>query len=136
MSLRAQPSNRRHATGARFVPISDVFYRIDRRGLTRIESLCELRARRGVTQRRVAENLGLLQSTISKIEGRGEFDLRTLRGYVGAMGGDLLVVAWFGAELFELDVFGRGRAAAFSLGASGPVRAKRALRRARRLKAR
>jgi transcriptional regulator with XRE-family HTH domain len=88
------------------VPMMDVYYRIDRRGLSKIESLCELRARRRLTQREVAENLGILQSTISKIEGRSEFDLRTLRAYVGAVGGDLLVVAWFGAELIELDILG------------------------------
>ena len=58
-------------------------------------SLKELRVARGRTQLEVAEQLGATQPEVSKLEQRGDVRLSTLRSYVEALGGSLLVVARF-----------------------------------------
>ena len=77
-----------------------------RRQLERVESLYELRTRRGFTQQEIAFGLGVLQSKISRIEARENMSLRALQGYVGALRGQLVVVAVFGSKVFELDLLG------------------------------
>lgn len=46
-----------------------------------------------ISQVVVAENLGVRRPTISKIERREDMNLSTLRRYVRALGGELLVTA-------------------------------------------
>ncbi len=58
-------------------------------------ALADLRAQRGATQTEVAENLGVTQSNISRIEHEEDLYLSTLRGYVAALGGELEVNAVF-----------------------------------------
>jgi DNA-binding XRE family transcriptional regulator len=58
-------------------------------------TLRDLRKARDLTQARMAELLGIGQDNISRLEGRADMLLSTLRSYVQAMGGDLELVARF-----------------------------------------
>jgi DNA-binding XRE family transcriptional regulator len=58
-------------------------------------TLRDLRKARDLTQTRMAELLGIGQDNISRLEGRADMLLSTLRSYVQAMGGDLELVAKF-----------------------------------------
>jgi transcriptional regulator with XRE-family HTH domain len=58
-------------------------------------TLRDLRKARDLTQVRMAELLGIGQDNISRLEGRADMLLSTLRSYVQAMGGDLELVARF-----------------------------------------
>jgi hypothetical protein len=58
-------------------------------------SLRELRRAHRLTQRRMAEKLGIGQEGVSRLEQRTDLLISTLRGYVEAMGGSLLIVAKF-----------------------------------------
>ncbi|NEI38765.1 helix-turn-helix domain-containing protein [Rhizobium leguminosarum] len=72
--------------------------RLERLGNERLEeyrTLQDLRKARDLTQVRMAETLGVKQENISRLEKRSDLLLSTLRGYVGAMGGTLELVARF-----------------------------------------
>ena len=58
-------------------------------------SLRDLRKARKQTQVRVAQELGINQENVSRIEKRSDLLLSTLSGYVEAMGGTLRLVAEF-----------------------------------------
>jgi DNA-binding XRE family transcriptional regulator len=58
-------------------------------------SLRELRRAHKLTQRRIAETLGIGQDQVSRLEQRSDLLLSTLRSYVEAMGGQLKIVAEF-----------------------------------------
>jgi transcriptional regulator with XRE-family HTH domain len=57
--------------------------------------LSRLRERYGVTQRDLAEKLGIRQATISGIERREDIQLSTLRRFIEALGGSLEVCGLF-----------------------------------------
>ncbi len=67
-----------------------------------VRSLRDLREQRGVTQQSLADRLGVKQPTVSKVEQRPEIFLGTLRDYVEALGGVLLVTASFNDISVEL----------------------------------
>jgi transcriptional regulator with XRE-family HTH domain len=58
-------------------------------------TLRDLRKARDLTQVRMAELLGVGQENISRLEGRADMLLSTLRSYVQALGGTLDLVARF-----------------------------------------
>lgn len=58
-------------------------------------ALAKLRARQDITQREVAEILGVTQANISRIEHEEDLYLSTLRGYLAALGAELEVNAVF-----------------------------------------
>jgi DNA-binding XRE family transcriptional regulator len=58
-------------------------------------SLQELRRAHKLTQKRMAEVLGVGQDSVSRLEQRSDLLISTLRGYVEAMGGKLSLVAEF-----------------------------------------
>ena len=58
-------------------------------------SLRDLRKARKQTQVRVAQQLGINQENVSRIEKRSDLLLSTLSGYVEAMGGKLSLVVEF-----------------------------------------
>lgn len=58
-------------------------------------SLVKLRKALKLTQEDVAETLSIRQAGVSRIERRSDLLLSTLRGYIGAMGGDLNLVVEF-----------------------------------------
>ena len=67
--------------------------------------LREIREEQGVTQKELAERLGLTQPTISTLES-GDIDrsgLSTLRAYVEALGGRIEVAARFGDRTLMLS---------------------------------
>jgi len=59
------------------------------------KSLCDLRRALALTQEKMAEELGIGQDGISRLEKRSDLLISTLRGYVEAMGGKLRLVAEF-----------------------------------------
>lgn len=58
-------------------------------------SLRELRRAQRLTQKYMAEKLGIGQDGISRLEQRSDLLVSTLQGYVKAMGGSLSIVAEF-----------------------------------------
>jgi len=66
-----------------------------RRGTGEGVSLGELRQARRLSQEVLAERLGTRQASISKLEGRSDMHLSTLRSYVEALGGTLELIARF-----------------------------------------
>ena len=57
--------------------------------------LNELRQARGLSQKVLAEVLGVQQPSIAKLEKRTDMYLSTLRSHIEAMGGELDVIARF-----------------------------------------
>lgn len=66
--------------------------------------LRELREARGLTQTAVADRLEIRQVSVSRLEGRSDVRLSTLRAVVEAMGGELDVRARFPDAEYRLDV--------------------------------
>ncbi len=72
--------------------------KVEARTLELIEeekSLRDLRHALALTQDKMAEELGIGQEGISRLEKRSDLLISTLRGYVEAMGGKLRLVAEF-----------------------------------------
>lgn len=63
------------------------------RGASRAGGLAELRRKRRLTQRQIAEVLGIAQSDVSKLERRRDLRHSTLRSFIRATGGELHLVA-------------------------------------------
>lgn len=66
----------------------------------RAHRLAEIRETTGLNQTDIANRLGVSQSRVSRIE-RGDMDrteVATVRAYVGALGGEVEIVAKFGDE--------------------------------------
>lgn len=59
------------------------------------QSLRDLRRALTLTQERVAEDLGIGQEGVSRLEQRSDLLISTLRGYIEALGGSLRLVAEF-----------------------------------------
>jgi DNA-binding XRE family transcriptional regulator len=59
------------------------------------KSLQELRQAHKLTQKRIADVLGIGQDSVSRLEQRSDLLISTLRGYVEALGGRLSLVAEF-----------------------------------------
>ena len=59
------------------------------------KSLQDLRRAHNLTQKRMAEVLGIGQDSVSRLEQRSDLLISTLRSYVEAMGGRLSIVAEF-----------------------------------------
>ena len=64
----------------------------------------QLRSARSLTQTNMAQILGVNQSAISKIEKRTDMYLSTLRSYVEAMGGSLVIQAVFPDGAVRVDI--------------------------------
>jgi len=58
--------------------------------------LSQLRQARGLTQHAIAELLHVSQAEVSKMERRSELYIGTLRKFIEAMNGELILVARFG----------------------------------------
>lgn len=70
----------------------------------RAQRLAEIRQSSGLNQTEVANRLGVSQSRVSRIE-RGDIDhteIATVRAYVGALGGEVEIVARFGDERINI----------------------------------
>lgn len=69
-------------------------------------ALRQLRKARRLTQRRMAELLGIGQDSVSRIENRSDLLLSTLKNYVEAMGGSLKLVVEFPDSSAVLSTLG------------------------------
>jgi predicted XRE-type DNA-binding protein len=70
------------------------------RAEVRAHRLSEIRETSGLNQTEIANRLGVSQSRVSRIE-LGDLDraeIATVRAYVGALGGEVEIVAKFGDE--------------------------------------
>lgn len=86
--------------------------------MDRTQTLGELRRARAMTQERLAADLHVNQASIARIERRNDMYLSTLRRVVGAMGGELEIVARFPGErpvrlvgIGEVEDVGKGEEA-------------------------
>lgn len=62
---------------------------------SRTFSLIDIRKFSGVTQNQLAENLGINQSQVSRLESENDMMLSSLRSYIEALGGKLIIMAEF-----------------------------------------
>lgn len=70
--------------------------------------LDKMRKARNMTQVAMSERLHVAQSEISKIESRSDLYLSTLREYVAALGGELILRAEFPDGSVNIEVGERG----------------------------
>jgi DNA-binding XRE family transcriptional regulator len=68
----------------------------------RAHRLAEMRKRRGLTQRQVAQAMGVTVGRISQIENGELAGIDILDRYVSALGGNLQIVANFGDEQIKV----------------------------------
>jgi DNA-binding XRE family transcriptional regulator len=67
-------------------------------------ALAQLRQSRHLTQVQLAETLGISQGNVSRLEGRSDIYLSTLRSYIEALGGHLEITAVFDDERLPVNV--------------------------------
>lgn len=67
--------------------------------------LNELRQARAMSQERLAEELNIKQSSVSKIEHRTDIYVSTLRSYIEALGGELNIIAKFPEGQIKINLF-------------------------------
>jgi len=67
-------------------------------------ALADLRQSRNITQIQLAAQLGITQGSVSRMEGRSEIYLSTLRSYIEALGGHLEIAAVFGDDRVPVAV--------------------------------
>ncbi len=67
--------------------------------------LHELRQARAMSQERLAEELNIKQSSVSKIEHRTDIYVSTLRTYIEALGGELNIIAKFPEGQVKINLF-------------------------------
>jgi DNA-binding XRE family transcriptional regulator len=67
--------------------------------------LKELRKARRLSQVALAKKLRAQQASISKLEGRTDMYVSTLRGYIAAMGGQLEIIARFPEGSVRINQF-------------------------------
>jgi len=73
--------------------------------------LATLRKRRGLTQAELAERMGMSQSDLSKFERRRDVRLSTLRAFIAALGGHLIIDCCDSDKCVPLEVGTRQRRA-------------------------
>jgi len=66
-------------------------------------TLAEIRHLRGMTQTAVADELGVSQAQVSRVESGTDMLVSTLARYIDAIGGDLELVARFGENRLVID---------------------------------
>ncbi len=67
--------------------------------------LSELRQLAGKSQRELADELGIKQPSLSKLEKQDDMQISTLRRIIAALGGELEVFAKFPAGSVKIDTF-------------------------------
>jgi DNA-binding Xre family transcriptional regulator len=75
-----------------------------RRAMEDALALADIRQSRNVTQIQLAAQLGITQGNVSRLEGRSEIYLSTLRHYIEALGGHLEIAAVFGEDRVPVAV--------------------------------
>jgi transcriptional regulator with XRE-family HTH domain len=69
--------------------------------MVRENALAQLRRRKEITQEELAAALGVSQVNVSRIERADEPQIATLRRYIEALGGELIVQARIDGETFD-----------------------------------
>ncbi|MDR1636701.1 MAG: helix-turn-helix domain-containing protein [Treponema sp.] len=69
--------------------------------------LDELRNARGLSQKMLAETLGIQQPAVAKMEKRADMYISTLRSHIEAMGGQLEITAHFPDGSVRISNFSR-----------------------------
>jgi transcriptional regulator with XRE-family HTH domain len=69
--------------------------------------LSELRQLAGKSQRQLADDLGIKQPSLSKLEKQSDIQVSTLRKVIQALGGELEVLAKFPTGTVRIDQFDR-----------------------------
>lgn len=72
------------------------------RALLRENALMQLRRRREISQQELAAALGVSQVNVSRIEHEDDLQLSTMRRFIEALGGELIVQARIDGETFDL----------------------------------
>ena len=75
------------------------------KGLLQEMPLHQLRAAQGLTQIQLAETLSVKQASISKIEHQTDMYVSTLRRFIEALGGSLVIVAQMPEGKIVIDQF-------------------------------
>lgn len=78
--------------------------RLDAEILLHERTLADLRRARQMTQKQLSMALEVGQPEISRIEHQTDLYVSTLRSYLTAMGGDLMLVATFGDECVRVSL--------------------------------
>ncbi len=78
-------------------------------GVSPTVTLQELRKRRSVSQEQLAQVMHVSQASVSQTEQRDDILMSTLRAFVGALGGRLVVTASFDDKRVEIKVPGGER---------------------------
>jgi len=79
-----------------------------KRAIEDVLALAQLRQSRHVTQVQLAETLGISQGNVSRLEGRSDIYLSTLRSYIEALGGHLEIAAVFDDQRVPVDIGSTG----------------------------
>jgi DNA-binding XRE family transcriptional regulator len=85
-----------------FTPEEEEKIRQGARVILREDALMKLRQHQHVTQRELAAALGVSQVNISRIEHEDDPQLSTMRRFIEALGGELIVQARIGDEVIDL----------------------------------
>lgn len=80
---------------ARVSPTTRARIESEARGLSDQLHLSQLRKAKGLTQEAMAELLGVTQAEVSKMERRSELYIGTLKKFIEAMDGELVLAARF-----------------------------------------
>ncbi len=72
------------------------------RAILRENALMQLRRRREISQQELAAALGVSQVNVSRIEHEDDLQLSTMRRFIEALGGELIVQARIDGETFDL----------------------------------
>jgi DNA-binding XRE family transcriptional regulator len=75
-----------------------------KRAMSTAIALADLRESLGMTQGRLAGELGVSQANVSRIEHQEDMFLSTLAEYIAAMGGSLKLLALFPEREVEIEV--------------------------------
>lgn len=67
--------------------------------------LNEIRQAKAMSQEKLAEELNIKQSSVSKIEHRADIYVSTLRSYIEALGGELNIIAKFPEGQVKINLF-------------------------------
>src|SRR2546422_4299076 len=67
--------------------------------------LSEVRQLAGKSQQEVAQSLGIKQPSLSKLEKQADMQISTLRKIIGALGGELELLARFPKGAVKIDQF-------------------------------
>ncbi|MCH4091574.1 XRE family transcriptional regulator [Acetobacter sp.] len=91
--------------GATLSPVSRERAAMKAQAMADAMDLAELRRAHVMSQKQIAELLGVNQASVAKMEKRTDMYISTLRSYIEAMGGELQIVAKFPGHAVPIKSF-------------------------------